>query len=150
MINQNELESFMDLFFEVHRKMDHDKLTTLYHFPLVSIGTSQYEFNQYFSEDVYKDMLKSDYINVSTMKIEEILPRHISIDRNNAWVVTRFNVKIEDTEKKVVTMSCRLSLILKKIKQRWLIVHQHYSVPDHLAQDHEAYPGQNTQSENKQ
>jgi len=142
MTNVKELEAFMDLFFKVHREMDHEKLISLYSFPLVSIGTSRHEFNEYLSASAYKDNQRSDYQKVIAMRIEEILPRYISTESDNAWVATRFSVWIKDSDKNDIVMHCRLTLILKKIDQQWLIVHQHYSVPDHMADKQEAYPGQ--------
>ena len=102
---------------------------------LVAIGAGRDEWVKGLGElkiGYNRDMTQADKIEVD---FEDVT---VSSSGNVAWVSARMamDVNVENNE---ITIFGRLSMVLEKREDKWLIAHLHFSVPDEQ-EEGKSYP----------
>lgn len=109
--DEKDLESMMGLFAE-----DSDS---------IFIGTDEDEFIQGFDE--LKRGFKRDFERADSIKVN-FGPLTVFKSGSVAWVVGTMQMLMQKQDRKT-ELNGRLTFILEKNKDKWLITHLHYSVP---------------------
>lgn len=80
------------------------------------------------SLDELRSHLERDFAQSGNLKME-IGPSLVSAEGNVAWVACECTISASVSGKKY-RYEGRMSAVMKKVGERWLIVHTHFAVPD--------------------
>ncbi len=123
----SEIMDILNKYAEAYLHKDIESMMSLFanDSNLVIIGTGEDEWVEGFKElktGFHRDFSQADNINITFHKI------NISNSGNVAWVSTKMAM-ICEIGVEGIKLSGRLSMVLEKRNNKWLITHMHFSLP---------------------
>ncbi|GAB6055949.1 hypothetical protein JCM15415_12650 [Methanobacterium movens] len=137
-VTEKEVKEVLNLYAKFYQEKDLDSLLNLCapDQDLIFIGAGEDEWVQGWDE--IKKGFKRDLEQADEIKID-YGSLNISASGPVAWSSSTMHMEVVVDDEKVI-LKGRLSMILEKREDKWLIVHLHFSIPSSNQKTGQSYP----------